>query len=133
MSCRPLQLTGTSKLLAEAGPKPDVPISIIGLPEDQFEAEAAKAEFGRTINQLRHVFPDLLEAKSVIKSKFRRGKGRGRYEVTGQIRTLEKSYDYSESGWELPSVYDLITDRLKRLMTQKRRRITRDREQFETT
>ena len=121
-------------LLAEAEPKPDVPISIIGLPEDPFEAEAAKAKFSRTVNQLHRIFPDILEAKSVIKSKFSRpGKERGRYEVTVHIRTARKSYAYSESGWELPAVYDHITDRLKRLMTQKRRRITREREQLEIT
>lgn len=121
-------------LLAEAEPKPDVPISIICLPEDPFEAEAAKAKFSRTVNQLHRIFPDILEAKSVIKSKFSRpGKERGRYEVTVHIRTARKSYAYSDSGWELSAVYDHITDRLKRLMTQKRRRITREREQLEIT
>lgn len=121
-------------LLAEPEPKPDLPISMIGLPDDPFEAEAAKAKFSRTVNQLHRIFPDILEAKSVIKSKFSRpGKERGRYEVTVHIRTSRKSYTYSESGWELPTVYDLITDRLKRLMTQKKQRTTREREQAETT
>lgn len=120
--------------LAELEPESEVPVFMVGLPEDPFEAEAAKAKFKRTVNQLHRIFPDILEARSVIKSKFSKpGKERGRYEVTVHIRTPRNSYSYSEGGWELPAIYDLITDRLKRLLTQKQnpRRI-RDRERPET-
>ncbi len=121
-------------LLAEAEAEPEVPVFMIGLPEDPFEAEATKAKFKRTINQLHRSFPDLLEARSVIKSKFTKaGKERGRYEVTVHIRTPKNSYSYSEGGWELPVIYDLITDRLKRLLTQKQKhRRKREREREET-
>jgi CBS domain-containing protein len=117
-------------LLAAPEPESDVPIFIVGLPEDPFEAEATKAKFRRTVNQLRRIFPDILEARSVIKSKSTSpGKERGRYEVAVHIRTTRNTYAYSEGGWDLPAVYDLITDRLKRLMTQKQtRRRTRERE-----
>ncbi len=110
-------------LLAETEPEPEVPVFMIGLPEDPFEAEATKTKFKRTINQLHRSFPDMLEARSVIKSKFTKpGKERGRYEVTVHIKTPRNSYSYSEGGWELPVIYDLITDRLKRLLTQKQKR-----------
>jgi CBS domain-containing protein len=109
-------------LIAEAEPETDVPLFIVGLPEDPFESEATKTKFKRIVNQLLRVFPDIVEAKSVIKSTFSRpGKERGRYEVTVQIRTSRNSYTYSEEGWDLPAVYDIITDRLKRLMTQKQK------------
>jgi len=117
-------------LLAEAEPEPEVPVFMVGLPEDPFEAEATKAKFKRTINQLHRRFPDILEARSVIKSKFTKpGKERGRYEVTVHIKTPRDSHSYSEGGWELPVIYDLLTDRLKRLLTQKQeRRRMRERE-----
>jgi CBS domain-containing protein len=120
-------------LLAELEPEADVPVFIVGLPDDPFEAEATKAKFRRIVNQLRRVFPDILECRSVIKSKFSRpGKDRGRYEVTVQIRTSKDSYTYSEEGWELPAIYDVITDRLKRLMTHKQSpRRRRERESKE--
>ena len=120
-------------LLAEVEPEVDVPIFIVGLPEDPFEAEATKAKFRRIVNQLLRVFPDIIEARSVIKSKFTKpGKERGRFEVTVQIRTSKDSYTYSEQGWELPAVYDVITNRLKRLMTDKRKpRRPREREALE--
>jgi len=117
-------------LLAEAEPEPELPVFMVGLPEDPFEAEATKAKFKRTINQLHRRFPDILEARSVIKSKFTKpGKERGRYEVTVHIKTPRDSHSYSEGGWELPVIYDLLTDRLKRLLTQKQeRRRMRERE-----
>jgi CBS domain-containing protein len=109
-------------LLAGVETEPEVPVFIVGLPDEPFEAEATKAKFRRIVNQLQRVFPDILEARSVIKSKFTKpGKERGRYEVTVQIRTAKNSYTYSEEGWELPLVYDVITNRLKRLMTQRHR------------
>jgi CBS domain-containing protein len=120
-------------LLAETEPEADVPVFIVGIPDDPFEAEATKAKFKRIVNQLHRVFPDILESRSIIKSKFSRpGKDRGRYEVTVQIRTSKDSYTYSEGGWELPAIYDVITDRLKRLMTHKQKpRRRRERESRE--
>lgn len=109
------------KLLAEVEPEPTIPVFIVGLPDDPFEAEATKAKFNRIIRHLHLAFPDMLEAKSIIKSKHKAGKERGRYEVTVQINTPGNSYSYSENGWELPLVYDVITDRLKRLMTKKQK------------
>lgn len=118
-------------LLAETEPEPEVPVFIVGLPEDPFESEATKAKFKRVVRQLNKVFPDILEARSIIKSKHKAGKERGRYEVTVQIRTPRDSFSYSEEGWELPLVYDLITDRLKRLMTKKPKPRRRERESAE--
>ena len=109
-------------LIAETEPETNVPVFMVGLPEDPFESEATKTKFKRIVNQLLRVFPDIIEARSIIKSKFSKpGKERGRYEVTVQIRTSMNSYTYSEEGWDLPAVYDTITDRLKRLMTQKQK------------
>ena len=122
------------KLLAEVEPEPEVPVFIVGLPEDPFESEATKAKFKRIVRQLHKVFPDILEARSIIKSKHKTGTERRRYEVTVQIRTPKDSFSYSEEGWELPLVYDVITDRLKRLMTKKQKtRRPRERESQEQT
>jgi CBS domain-containing protein len=116
-------------LLAEAEPELEIPVFMVGLPEDPFESEATKAKFKRIVHQLNKVFPDIIEARSIIKSKPKAGKERGRYEVTVQIRTPRESFTYADEGWELPLVYDLITDRLKRLMTQKQKpRHLRERE-----
>jgi len=119
-------------ILAEIEPEPEVPAFIVGLPEDPFESEATKAKFKRIVRQLHKVFPDILEARSIVKAKHKAGGERSRYEVTVQIRTPRDSFSYSDEGWELPVVYDVITDRLKRLMTKKQKtRRTRERESSE--
>ena len=110
-------------LLAEPEEKSEVPIYIVGLPDDPFEAEVAKQKFKRTINQLHKILPQILEARSVIKSTASTpGKERRRYEVTVHIKTPKNSYSYAASGWQLAEVYDTIIDRLKRLLSQKERR-----------
>jgi CBS domain-containing protein len=107
-------------LLTERELESDPPLYIVGLPDDPFEAEAAKQKFKRIINQLHKISPEILEARSVIKTKTRiPSKERKRYEVTVHIRTSKTSYSYSTSGWELADLYDTITDRLKRLLSQK--------------
>jgi len=108
-------------LLTEKETEPEVPVFIVGLPDDPFESETTKTKFKRAVNQLHLVYPDIIEARSVIKTKTKAGNERGRYEVSVQIRTPGNSYTYSEEGWELAGIYDLITDRLKRLMTKKQK------------
>ena len=110
-------------LLAELEQKPEVPIYIVGLPDDPFEAEVAKQKFKRTINQLHKILPQILEARSVIKSTTSKpGKERRRYEVRVHIKTPKNAYSYMASGWQLAEVYDTITDRLKRILSQKDQR-----------
>jgi len=119
-------------LLAEPEEKSEVPIYIVGLPDDPFEAEVAKQKFKRTINQLHKVLPQILEARSVIKSTAStQRQEKRRYEVTVHIKTPKNSYSYASSGWELVEVYDIIIDRLKRLLSQKeqrRKQYARERE-----
>ena len=110
-------------LLAEPDEKPEVPLYMVGLPDDPFEAEIAKQKFKRTINQLHKVLPQILKARSVIKSTTSiPGKERRRYEVTVHIKTSKNSYSYAANGWQLAEVYDTVIDRLKRLLSQKERR-----------
>jgi hypothetical protein len=108
-------------LIAEPKPIVEIPVYIVGLPEDPFEAEIAKSKFLNTIGTLKRTFPEIEEARSVIKiSKSVKGKERRRYEVDIVITTHKGVINYSHSGWELPSIYDELATRIKRLMTQRR-------------
>jgi len=108
------------KLVAEPMEEGDVPAYIVGLPEDPFEAEVAKRKFIRTVNLLKKSFPYIEEARSIIKTSTSvTGKMRRRYEVDVSIKTPRKLYKFFEAGWELPRIYDIISNRLKRLMSQK--------------
>lgn len=106
------------KLLTEST-EPSLPISIVGLPEDPFEAEAAKRKFETVVRRLTRSLPDLLEARSVIKTSERAGQ-RHRYEVEVELITPRKTTSFSASGWSLPEVFDELSDRMKRVTTKKR-------------
>jgi CBS domain-containing protein len=108
-------------LLAEPKPIVEIPVYIIGLPEDPFEAEVAKSKFLNSIETLKRAFPEIEEARSVIKiSESIKGKERRRYEVDIVMKTRKGVVNYSHSGWDLPSIYDELATRIKRLMTQRR-------------
>ncbi len=98
-----------------------IPVYIVGLPEDPFEAEATRDKFFRTVGGLKKTFPEIIEARSIIKTKSIRS-DRRRYEVNTILKTPYDTYAYSEGGYDLPSLYDVISDRMKRLMAQRHRK-----------
>jgi CBS domain-containing protein len=99
------------KFLAEPRQE-SLPISIIGLPEDPFEAEAAKAKFERIIKRLARSFPDILEARSVVRVS-EKPKQTRRYEVRVELITPRKTMSYALSGWNLPEIFDELSERMK--------------------
>ncbi|MFH0848286.1 MAG: CBS domain-containing protein [archaeon] len=106
-----------------------IPTYIVGLPKDPFEAEAARTKFEGAVQRIRRTYPDLLEARAVVKQSRSSGE-RKRYEVEVRLNTPKESVAYSEEGWDLPAVFDILSNRLKRLTVKKpapRRRYTRQR------
>lgn len=80
------------KLVAEPEVKPEIPVYMVGLPEDPFEAEVAKSKFLNAVGKLKRGFPEIEEARSVIKiSESFKGKERRRYEVDAVIKTPSPS------------------------------------------
>ncbi|MDW8045132.1 MAG: CBS domain-containing protein [Nitrososphaerota archaeon] len=94
-----------------------IPIYMVGLPDDPFEAEAAREKFNRVVALLRRSLPSIEEASSVIKSKD--VGGRRRYEVSVSLKTPYKTFNYTHTGWELPQIFDELTDRMKRILSMK--------------
>jgi len=110
------------KLLAEPEAKPEIPVYIVGLPDDPFEAEATKSKFLNVIGRLKKAFPEIEEARSIIKTPESMAmKERRRYEVDVAIKTPKGIVNYTHAGWELPSIYDELATRLKRMLTQKQK------------
>lgn len=106
------------KLIVPPTPESAFPVYIVGLPDDPFEAETAKSKFIKSVSLLRRSFPNILEARSTIKTKDIGGERR-RYEVRVLIKTPRRSFNYIESGYDLANVYDTLSDRVKRVMAQK--------------
>ena len=98
----------------------NTPIDMIGLPDDPFEAEAAKVKFMRIIGKLGRILP-LTEAKSIIKTLNVEGLRR-RYEVNVTIKSPGRNYNFSLAGWDLPAIYDDLTNIIKKSIASRRER-----------
>jgi len=110
--------------------KLDIPAYIVGLPDDPFEAQLARIKFMRNAKALRKSFPKIEEIHSMIRTEDISG-NRRRYEVDVSIRAAGKIYFYSQDGWDLPSIFDSITDRMKRILIKKQiKRRRRSRRKF---
>src|SRR6476469_987514 len=93
----------------------EIPVYIIGLPaEDPFEADLVKSKFHSIINHLSRISPKIEEARCKIKIKDIEGE-RKRYEVSVNIYTTHRRHVYtSNKGWDLASIFDDMSDGLKK-------------------
>lgn len=107
------------KLVTEQLSTNDIPVYIVGLPEDPFEAEAARSKFLSAVKLLKKPFPFIEEAKAVIKTYAEGNKMRKRYEISVSLVTPKKVFSYTESGWDLPKVFEIITNKLKKMLAEK--------------
>jgi CBS domain-containing protein len=99
----------------------EIPLYIIGLPDDPFEAELAKSKFATLVKLLRKSIHDLTEAKCTIKVKDKGG-NRRRYEVKVSIVTLGGVKNYIAEGYDLAMIFDQISDSYKKSMASKQGR-----------
>ncbi|MEM2305101.1 MAG: CBS domain-containing protein [Candidatus Methanomethylicia archaeon] len=98
----------------------NIPVYILGLPDDPFEAEATKIKFMRIIDKLNRILP-LTEARSIIKTVNVDGLRR-RYEVDVTIKSPGKNYNFSLGGWNLPAIYDDLTNIIKKTIASRKKR-----------
>ena len=91
----------------------EIPIYIIGMPEDPFEAELVKSKFHNIVEHLIKISPQILEARCKIKIKDVEGE-RKRYEVSANIYTAHRLYVYTSTNkWDLPAIFDEMIEGLK--------------------
>ena len=103
------------RIVSQTEKQEETPIYIIGLPEGPFESEAPKRKFLNTVKLLKRVFPEIEEVRAVVKKQNVAGP-RHRYEVKVKLTTPYRALSFVEQGWELPSVYDRLSDRMKKLL-----------------
>jgi len=118
------------KLLKQVKVAGGVPaMYIVGLPEDPFEAEAAKEKFQRVVELLSRGFPDMTEARAVIKSAESKSP-RKRFEVHIFIQGPTWHHNYRVAGYELPDAFDYIEGWAKKLMAKNQKREMRSRSEL---
>ena len=88
----------------------------MGLPEDP-TSTIAESKFKKTIMALAKAYPKIDEARANVRTHEKLG-SRTRYEVEVFVKVPERRFEFVEEGWELPIIFDRISDKLKRLMTK---------------
>ena len=91
----------------------EIPVYIIGMPDDPFEAELVKSKFHNIVKHLSRISPKIEEARCKIKVKDIEG-NRKRYEVSANIFTTYRRHVYtSNKNWDLVSIFDDMSEGLK--------------------
>lgn len=99
----------------------DIPMFIVGLPDEPFDAELAKSKFANITKFMRKIHPDIEQARCHI--KLRRVLGsRKRYEIDVHIRSTHGNISYTNVGWNLAKLFDEMNHALKKRIANKNKR-----------
>lgn len=99
------------------------PYYIVGLPEEPVEATEAQAKFERLSAELCKVYPFIEEIRAVVKSK-KAAKTHARYEVSVEIYTPRDRHSFTETGYNIARVFDVMGPKMKRLLSSRQSRVT---------
>ena len=100
-----------------------VPYYIVGLPDEPVEATEARAKFERLSEELCKVYPFIEEIRAVVKSK-KAAKTHARYEVSVEIYTPRDRHSFTETGYNIAQVFDVMGPKMKRLLSSRQSRVT---------
>jgi len=89
-----------------------IPLFVIGLPKDEPATGVLMSKFGDSLEKIKQVLSDILEAK--IDVKFQNPEGsRIHYDVTAIVRTSKNQLIYTESGWDILKIADALCRKLE--------------------
>lgn len=106
--------------------EPAPPYYIVGLPSEPIEADEARMKFEKLSAELCKVYPFIEEIRAVVKSK-KPAKTHARYEVSVEVYTPKDRHAFTETGYNLATVFDSLGPKMKRLLSSKRSRVTSTR------
>ncbi len=109
------------KMLSRKASASSIPMYIVGLPEDAFEAETARKKFRGAVELLRRSVPDISEARAVIKMGETKSPKK-KYEVKVFLVHPRDRYSYSVRSYELADAFDEVNNWVKELVRRSRPR-----------
>ncbi len=96
-----------------------VPLYIVGLPEDYSSSEIVKTKFDKIIRNLTKVYPEVEQAKAAIKTIHNPQTNQPHYQVSVRISSPYRTYNYMETGWDLSKIFDSIGGKVIRNLSQR--------------
>jgi hypothetical protein len=105
------------KLLVREDNASPVPMYVVGLPEDSFEAALVRSKFLESVKLLTRVFPDVTEARAVIEWEGNNPqKKKNQVKVT--ILSARQRYSYKVFSYDIGKSFDEVHSWAKKLVTQ---------------
>jgi CBS domain-containing protein len=95
------------RVLTKKNAAPQVPLYIVGLPDDAFEAAMARQKFADAVQVLRKNLPDITEARAIIKSGNTKS-AKKRSEVRVLVLSPTRKYSYSVLSYGLADAFDQV-------------------------
>jgi len=89
-----------------------IPMYIVGLPDDPFEAETSRQKFTTAVRQLERAYPDITEARAIIK-KGETKSPKKKYEVRVLVFSPRQQYSYGVFSYELADAFDGVNSWVK--------------------
>ena len=99
----------------------DIPMFIVGLPDEPFDAALAKSKFANITKFMRKIHPDIEQARCHIKLRKVSG-SRKRYEIDVHIRSTHGNISYTNVGWDLAKLFDEMNQALKKRVANKNKK-----------
>ena len=97
-----------------------IPLFIVGLPEDQQDVKLISSKFEKTLKRLQQTYSEIQEARVSIKKQRTGGKKEGKFDVTIMISTSHHApLIYRSVGFDLGEVLEDLSQKLLRNLSKR--------------
>jgi CBS domain-containing protein len=97
-----------------------IPLFIVGMPEDQRNSNLISSKFEKTLKRLQQTYSEIHEARVSIKKQRSGGKREGKFEVTIMISTSHHApLIYKSVGFDLGEVLEELSQKLLRNLSKR--------------
>jgi ribosome-associated translation inhibitor RaiA len=100
-----------------------IPLFIVGLPEDQSNANLITSKFEKTLKRLQQTYAEIHEARVSIKKQRSGGRKEGKFDVTIMVTTSHHTpLIYKSVGFDLSAVLEELSQKLLRNLSKRAKR-----------
>ncbi len=97
-----------------------IPLFIVGMPEDQKNSNLISSKFEKTLKRLQQTYSEIHEARVAIKKQRSGGKREGKFDVTIMITTSHHApLIYKSVGFDLGEVLEDLSQKLLRNLSKR--------------
>ena len=107
----------------------EIPVFVVGMPEDQKNADLITSKFTKTLKRIRKVYSEIQEAKVSIKQgRSKSGsKKSGKFEISIMISTPHHApMIFKEAGFDLSQTIESMSQKLLRRLAKRAKRRNKD-------